>query len=286
MAGGVPMAYTSVSMPELPEVETIRRAIGPLICGRQLIDLELRDPSILRGDADALRSSILGTRVVEVARRGKHLLIIVEGGRGVVIHLRMTGALLLQEPDDPRRVRAVLHFSNGTRLYFNDMRRLGTITLVTDMDTCCRRLGPEPLSDEFTPDRLVQCLADHRIPVKAALLDQHIVAGVGNMYADEALHEAGIHPFTPANELDPEQAGCLWQAIRDVLQRAIACQGASIATYALPSGERGTAHDLFKVAHRMGAPCARCGTPIQRVMVRKRGAYFCPACQRIGNANG
>lgn len=280
------MAYTSVSMPELPEVETIRRAIEPLICGRQITDLQIRDPSILRGDTSPLQDTIAGATVSGVARRGKHLLIILEEGRAIILHLRMTGALLLQEPEDPRRVRAVLHFSNGTRLYFNDMRRLGTITLATDMDTCCRRLGPEPLSDGFTPDRLIHSLAGHRIPVKAALLDQHIVAGVGNMYADEALYEARIHPLTPSHELRPAQVNLLWQAIREVLQRAIECQGASIATYALPNGERGTAHDLFKVAHRRGAPCARCGTPIQRVMVRKRGAYFCPVCQRAGKGTG
>ncbi len=275
------MAYTTNSMPELPEVETIRTAIEPLISGQRLTGLELRDPSILRGDAAAVYSTIADAAVHSVQRRGKHLLIVLEGDRTIVIHLRMTGALLLEEPADPRRVRAVLHFSNETRLYFNDMRRLGTIA-IEDTGSCCRRLGPEPLSDEFTPHRLIQCLASHRIPVKAALLDQHIVAGVGNMYADEALYAVQIHPLTPANELTANQVKSLWHSIREVLRRAIACQGASIATYALPNGQRGTAHDLFKVAHRMGASCPRCGTPIQRVMVRKRGACFCPACQRIG----
>ncbi len=273
-------------MPELPEVETIRRAIEPLISGQHLINLELRDPSILRGDTSTLRSSIIGKLVTGVSRRGKQLLLVLEGGWAIVIHLRMTGALLLEEPDPSRRVRAVLHLSNGTRLYFNDIRRLGTIALVKDLDGCCRRLGPEPLTGDFTPDILRQCLAGHRIPVKAALLDQHIVAGVGNMYADEALYEANIHPLTPANELSPGQISRLWEAIRAVLQRAIACQGASIATYALPSGERGTAHNLFNVAHKKDAPCPRCGTPITRVMVRKRGASFCPSCQQPGNHLG
>ncbi len=266
-------------MPELPEVETIRRAIGPLICGDYLVDVELRDLSLIRGNAEAFRSGVIGRTVTDVSRRGKNLLLVLNDDKVIAAHLRMTGSLLLKEPQQPNRVRAVLRFSNGTHLYFNDMRRLGTITLVTDMEAFCRRLGPEPLSGDFTPNRLSQSLAGHRIPVKAALLDQHIVAGVGNMYADEALYEAGIHPFTPANELSPKQVSWLWQAIRDVLELAIARQGASIATYALPSGERGTAHDLFKVAHRMDAPCGRCATPIRRVMVRKRGAYFCPRCQ-------
>lgn len=266
-------------MPELPEVETIRRAIEPLIRGQRLTALDIRDPSIMRGDASSLPSTITGVLVTDVIRRGKHLILLLEGGQAIVIHLRMTGALLLQEPGDARRVRAVLHFSNGTRLYFNDMRRLGTFTLVPDVGACCNRLGPEPLSDDFTPERMAQCLSRHRIPIKAALLDQHIVAGVGNMYADEALHDAAIHPLTQSNMLSPEQVRHLWQSIRDVLERAIACQGASIATYALPNGERGTAHDTFRVAHRKGAPCPRCGTAIQRLMVRKRGAYFCPGCQ-------
>ncbi len=277
------MPYTCSSMPELPEVETIRTAIEPLIRGERLIEIELRDRTIIRGDAEAFRSSVMNTRVTDVTRRGKHLLLLLETGRGIALHLRMTGSLLLKEPERPNRVRAVLSFANGTRLFFSDMRRLGTITPVESIEDYICRLGPEPLGDEFTPDRLACCLAKHRIPVKAALLDQHIVAGIGNMYADEALFEAGMHPLTPANALRDEQIFHLCQAIRAVLERAITCQGASINTYALPNGERGTAHDTFRVAHKQGAPCPECGATIARLMIRKRGACYCPSCQHLRN---
>jgi len=267
-------------MPELPEVETIRRALEPLLLGERLTELELRDASIVKSDAAQLRRDVLGMRVEEVMRRGKHMLLLLESGKGIALHLRMTGSLLLNEPQHSPRVRAVLRFSNGTQLFFNDMRRLGTIALIDDVKAYCRRLGPEPLSERFRPDSLARCLAGHRIPVKAALLDQRLVAGVGNMYADEALFLARIHPLIPAGDLDSAQVRRLWESIRAVLETAIARQGASINTYCLPNGEKGNAHDSFHVAHKLGVSCPACGTAIDRVMVRKRGSYFCPECQR------
>jgi formamidopyrimidine-DNA glycosylase len=267
-------------MPELPEVETIRRALEPLLLGERLTGLEVLDARIVQGDAAQLRVEALGRRIAEVMRRGKHLMLLLEGGKGIVLHLRMTGSLLLNEPERSPRVRAILSFSNGTQLFFNDMRRLGTIALINDVEAYCLRLGPEPLSEGFTTDSLARCLAGRRIPVKAALLDQHLVAGVGNMYADEALFQAGLHPLIPAGDLHSGQVQRLWIAIRAVLERAIASQGASINTYCLPNGQKGSAHDSFSVAHKKGDPCPACGTPIDRVMVRKRGSYYCPECQR------
>jgi len=268
-------------MPELPEVETIRRALEPLLRGERLTEIEVLDPRIVQGDVAQLRVGALDRRVAEVMRRGKHLLFLLDGGKGIALHLRMTGSLLLDEPEHSPRVRAILRFSNGTRLFFNDMRRLGTIMLVGDVEAYCHRLGPEPLCDDFTPAELRRCMAGRRISVKAALLDQHMVAGVGNMYADEALFEARIHPLAPAGDLDFTQVQHLWVAIRAVLERAITAHGASISTYCLPNGDRGSAHDSFRVAHKNGVPCPVCGTPIDRVMVRKRGSYYCPKCQRL-----
>ena len=267
-------------MPELPEVETIRRAIEPCIVGARISDVSLPDPSIAGPEGPESLQTAVGATVRAVLRRGKHLILLLDGNRGVVLHLRMTGAILLQEPATKARVRAVLSFSNGEKLLFNDMRRLGTIRHYQDMKPLLQRLGPEPLDEDFTADSLKESLSRHRIPIKAALLDQHIVAGIGNMYADEALFQAGLHPLTPANEIDREQVVRLRQAIRDVLERAIASQGASINTYWLPNGERGTAHDAFNVAHKKGAACPRCDTPIERIMVRKRGAYYCAKCQQ------
>ena len=276
---GVARTVHFCSMPELPEVETIRRALEPLLRGERLDNVDILDARIVQGDADGFRREVAGRTVVQVMRRGKHLLLLLDDGRGIALHLRMTGSLLLNEPEHGPRVRAILHFSNGTRVYFNDMRRLGTICLIPDVDAYCLRLGPEPLAEEFTSECLESRLAGHRIPVKAALLDQHLVAGVGNMYADEALFLAGIHPTTPASALSHSQIVNLWQALREVLHKAIANHGASISTYALPDGEMGTAHERFNVAHRLGQPCPVCGTPLIRLMVRKRGSYFCPSCQ-------
>lgn len=266
-------------MPELPEVETIRRAIEPRIAGSSIAGISLPDPSIAgAAGPEALRASY-GSTVRVVLRRGKHLILLLERNRGLVLHLRMTGALLLDTPEPKDRVRAIIEFSNGERLVFVDTRRLGTVRMYEDLKPLLQRLGPEPLDTDLTPESLGESLARHRIPVKAALLDQHILAGIGNMYADEALHRAGIHPLTPSHELTHTQVASLWKAVRHVLGEAIACQGASINTYRLPNGERGSAHDAFNVAHSKGAQCLRCGTSIERIMVRKRGAYFCPTCQ-------
>ena len=266
-------------MPELPEVETIRRALQPALVGARIESVALLDPSLAGpGGADAV-AGVIGHQVNAVLRRGKHLILLLENDRAIVLHLRMTGALLLQEPEHHARVRAVLSFSTGERLRFNDMRRLGTMRVIDDVAALMQQMGPEPLDDEFTVRVLADRLLRRHMPIKAALLDQHVIAGIGNMYADEALFQSRINPLEPADELLPAQYQQLCDAIRDVLQRAIESHGASINTYWLPSGRTGSAHEAFCVAHKLGAPCPRCGTPIARIMVRKRGAYFCPKCQ-------
>jgi formamidopyrimidine-DNA glycosylase len=273
-------------MPELPEVETIRRALEPAVVGAHISGILLPDPSIAGPEGEEGLRVALGRTIRAVLRRGKHLILLLERNSGVVLHLRMTGALLLDEPVPQDRVRAVLQFSNGAKLTFVDMRRLGTIRYYEDLKPLLLRLGSEPLDIDVTWESLGAELSRRHIPVKAALLDQHILAGIGNMYADEALHRARIHPTTPADQVGQGQVRRLWQAIRDVLEEAIANQGASINTYRLPDGERGTAHTTFSVAHRKGAPCPKCGTPIERVMVRKRGAYYCPECQPAVREDG
>jgi formamidopyrimidine-DNA glycosylase len=269
-------------MPELPEVETIRRSVEPRIAGTRVDSIELFDPSIAAPYEPESLQAAIGATVRAVLRRGKHLILLLAGNSGLVMHLRMTGALFLCEPRGSMRVRAVLSFSNGALLAFADNRRLGKLHYYQDLKPLLLKLGLEPLDTDFTPEYLHGVLSHHRIPIKATLLDQHTIAGVGNMYADEALFEAAIHPLESANELDRGQVKRLWRAIRAVLERAIERQGASVDTYWLPNGERGSAHAAFCVAHRRGKPCPRCGTPIERVMVKKRGAYYCPACQRLG----
>jgi formamidopyrimidine-DNA glycosylase len=266
-------------MPELPEVETIRRTIEPRIVDAHIIDFLIADPSITAPTSPDSLQDAVGATVRAVLRRGKHLILLLAGNSGIVLHLRMTGALFLCEPPAGMRVRAAISFSNGERLVFTDVRRLGKLQYYRDLKPLLSRLGQEPFDGDFTTESLRHSLSRHSIPIKAALLDQHVVAGIGNMYADEALFQAGIHPLTAANALTAPEVESLWCAIRLVLDHAITRQGASIDTYWIPNGERGSAHTAFCVAHRNGAPCPRCRTAIQRLMVRKRGAYFCPRCQ-------
>jgi formamidopyrimidine-DNA glycosylase len=266
-------------MPELPEVETIRRALQPVLVGAKIESITLLDPTIAGHTSIAVLQSVTGQRVDAVGRRGKHLILYLEGQRGIILHLRMTGALLLQAPAQHARIRAIFSFSNGRKLFFNDMRRLGTLRVTDDVATLMQQMGPEPLEDEFTARVLADRLSRRRMPIKAALLDQHVIAGIGNMYADEALFHSHINPLMPAGALLPGQYQQLRDAIRDVLQRAVENHGASVSTYWLPDGAKGSAHEAFCVAHKLGAPCPRCGTPVARIMVRERGAYFCPECQ-------
>ncbi|MBN1151766.1 MAG: bifunctional DNA-formamidopyrimidine glycosylase/DNA-(apurinic or apyrimidinic site) lyase [Dehalococcoidia bacterium] len=271
-------------MPELPEVETIRRGIEPRVVGAQITGISLVDPAIAAPNAPESLHAAIGATVRAVLRRGKYLILLLSSNSGLVLHLRMTGALFLCEPPAGVRVRAVLTFSNGERLSFADTRRLGKIQYYSDLKPLLQRMGQEPLDGDFSVESLHRMLSRHHIPIKAALLEQHIIAGIGNMYADEALFRSRVHPMKDASSLTHDEVARLQTAIRHVLEHAIARQGASVDTYWLPNGERGTAHQAFCVAHKKGAPCPSCGTPITRIMVRKRGAYFCPNCQATGPA--
>jgi formamidopyrimidine-DNA glycosylase len=193
----------------------------------------------------------------------------------------MTGSLLLDLKEVGRYARAVFHLSNGHRFVFRDRRRLGKMWLVDDANTVVCKLGPEPLDKSFKPGILEQRLSRHHIPIKAALLDQCIVAGIGNMYADEALFAARIHPLKKADALSCKEVRTLHNYIRRILRAAIGSKGASVDTYVRPEGELGTAHSDFKVAHKGGEPCPVCGCTIERVPVQNRGTYFCPRCQPL-----
>jgi formamidopyrimidine-DNA glycosylase len=193
----------------------------------------------------------------------------------------MTGSLLIDQDSSqpPKYTRAIINLDKDTSIFFRDPRKFGRMWLVENTDTIVGKLGPEPLEPGFTPQVLAQRLVKRKAPIKAILLDQHFIAGIGNMYADEALFAAGIHPLRSGNSLSPEEIERLHQAIQQVLWSAIGNKGASTDTYFRPSGERGTAHFQFKVAHRRGETCPVCDTPIQRLPIRNRGSYFCPNCQ-------
>jgi formamidopyrimidine-DNA glycosylase len=273
-------------MPELPEVETIKNELAPWVVGQSFTQVTILDTALVcGGSAEEVRRGLIGQKIESLERRGKYLIFHLSNGRSLIIHLRMTGSLLLNPKEVERYARAVFHLSNGHRFVFRDRRRLGLMWLVDDADTVVGKLGPEPLGESCTPDTLGQRLSRRHISVKAALLDQCIVAGIGNMYADEALFAARIHPLRKADALSPAEVQTLHHCVRRVLQAGIGSKGASVDTYVRPEGELGTAHFDFKVAHRGGEPCPICGCAIERVLVQNRGTYFCPRCQPFGSGS-
>ena len=268
-------------MPELPEVETIKNELSPHILGHQVTGVTLFWEGIVQQPAvDSFLSRLIGQRITSLDRYGKYLLFSLSSREILVIHLRMTGSLLLKAdvPDD-RFIRTIIHLDGGMDIYFRDPRKLGRIWLIKDRGEIASKLGPEPLEAEFTPEVLAQRLRNRIAPIKALLLDQSFVAGVGNMYADEALFAAGIHPLRAGGSLSWSEVARLHSTIKHVLAAAISNKGASVRNYYRPGGELGTAHFEFKVAHRGGKLCPSCATPIQRLPIRNRGSYFCPRCQ-------
>jgi formamidopyrimidine-DNA glycosylase len=276
-------------VPELPEVETVRRRLEPALVGRRLERVEILDPRLTRPlDPAGVAAELQGERIVAVDRRGKYLLVRFESGRVLLIHLRMTGNLLHGSgawplADDPHR-RAVVRLDDGSDVSYRDVRRFGTWLLVEPHELepyLGDRVGREPLERSFTTKRLAEALTGRRTPVKAAILDQRRIAGVGNIYADEALWRARVHPKRPAGELDPDELTALHRGIRTALKAGIERQGATLRDYRTPDGGSGTMQHEFKVYGRAGEPCDRCGTPIEKIRAAGRGTWYCPNCQRL-----
>jgi len=269
-------------MPELPEVETIKNELAPHVTGQLLIGVVVHDDKLLQGiPVGEFCGKLLGRKVLEINRRGKYLMFQLSGGVVLVIHLRMTGALMLNSDVNAPYTRAVFQFGNGEQLAFVDRRRLGVMRLAGDASEVTSKLGVEPLNKEFTVRVLAEKLRGRKAPIKAVLLDQSIVAGIGNMYADEALFAAKIHPLKEAGDLSAPEIRKLHKSIVTVLKAAITNKGASVDTYKRPGGENGTAHYEFNVAHRRGQTCRVCGGKVDRIVVRNRGSYFCPKCQKM-----
>jgi formamidopyrimidine-DNA glycosylase len=276
-------------MPELPEVETIRARLAPRLAGRRLERVRIADPRLTRPEPpEAVAAALEGERIRAVARRGKYLIVEFESGRHLLIHLRMTGNL--EHParggfdTDPYR-RAVVRLDDGSDVAYRDVRRFGTWELLEPGELepyfRARRLGGEPLERRFTTRALERTFSGRRAPVKAALLDQRAAAGVGNIYADEALWRARIHPLRPAGSLTREELAALRKGIRQALEMGIARQGATLRDYRDPDGRRGRMQDDFRVYGRAGEPCHRCGTPIEKTRAGGRGTWYCPTCQPL-----
>jgi formamidopyrimidine-DNA glycosylase len=314
-------------MPELPEVETVRRQLEPELVGRRIESAEVLDERLTRPEPpDAVARAVAGREVTAVARRGKYLLLGLEGGRTLALHLRMTGNLLLRDPRDgetadlmkseptsdgsrsggprapsrprlyeskaePSHVRARFELDDGRILMFTDVRRFGQAVVLDAGDQLddffASRLGVEPLSGELTPERLLELAAGRKAPLKSFLLTQSRVAGIGNIYADEALWRARLHPLSPAGSMRVEHAERLVRGIVGALEAGLDHGGASIDDYLDARGERGSMQEEFLVHTREGEPCLRPPeehrpTPlpvIQRIVVTGRSTYFCPNCQ-------
>ncbi len=263
-------------MPELPEVETIRRLLAPRLTGRRIVRAEFPERRSLRGDPAKTAARLEGQTIRAVGRRGKHLLVELESGLLLAIHLGMTGSL---EWGGERgaHTRALLQLDRG-RVLFDDPRIFGRIELCEAVPKRIARLGPEPL--EIGPAEFIARLRARRRMLKPLLLDQAFLRGLGNIYTDEALFRAGIHPRTLAARLSPERVRKLHTAIRAVLKAAIAAGGTTISDYVDPEGNPGGFEVRLRVYGRAGEPCPRCRAPIRRTVVGQRGTYFCPQCQR------
>ncbi len=277
-------------MPELPEVETVVRGLAARLAGRRLARLELHRADLRAPIPKGLRRKVEGRRIERVARRAKYILVHLEGGGVLLLHLGMSGRLVLVDPGDRSAREAhdhvVMILDDGTRIRFNDPRRFGILDFThenaLDRHPLLARLGPEPLGNGFNGESLAKALAGKRIPIKAALLDQQLVAGLGNIYVCESLFGAGISPRRVAASVTGERAERLANAIRDVLRRAITAGGSSIRDYVQASGELGYFQHHWAVYGREGEGCpgCDCAAGIRRIVQSSRSTFYCAKRQR------
>jgi formamidopyrimidine-DNA glycosylase len=263
-------------VPELPEVETIVRALDPRLRGRRILSAEFRSRRVLVGDPDQTAARLAGIKVRGVRRHGKFIVMELDGGRAFVVHLGMTGKLLLNGAPG-KHTHAILTLDCGALLY-DDSRQFGRLELSEGLPERARRLGPEPL--EVPLDQFAALLRSRKSRMKTLLLNQAFLRGIGNIYADEALFRAGIHPLAVAARLQPDRVRRLHKAIQKVLREAIAAGGSSVSDYVDVDGRQGSFQVRHNVYQRTGKPCPRCGARIRRVLVAQRGTHFCPRCQR------
>jgi formamidopyrimidine-DNA glycosylase len=288
-------------VPELPEVETVRRRLLTCLPGLVVRDLRVRDARVCDLAEAELRASVAGRRVAGLRRRGKYLLIDlgpVESGaapgsaapggtpspaadRLLIVHLRMTGQLLFRPEPGAGPARFVISLEPATELHFSDVRRFGRLWSLdpADEEAFFAGMGPEPFSAAFDVACLRAALAGRRAPLKAFLLDQRRLAGVGNIYADEALFRARLHPLRAAGSVGPREARRLHAALLETLQAGIDHEGSSIESFIDPAGERGSFQEILNVYQRTGEPCRVCGATVERVVVGGRGTHYCPRCQ-------
>ncbi len=270
-------------MPELPEVETVVRGLRPLLTGRTILSARYDWPACLvTPDGPRFVARIAGQPVRGLSRRGKYILIVLDPDT-LIIHLKMTGRLYVVPDEAVHDADRWVHFSfqldNGHQLRFSDARKFGRVYLVEDPQTVLGSLGPEPLDESFSLEEFRERLRGRSGRLKPLLTDQTFLAGVGNIYADEALWVSQLHPLRPAHTLGDDDVTRLYHAIRHVLREGIIREGASVNWYRKPDGTKGTVQETLNVYGRAGQPCPRCGHPIERIVVAGRGTHLCPVCQ-------
>jgi formamidopyrimidine-DNA glycosylase len=262
-------------VPELPEVETVVRSLQS-VAGRKILNAEFRKPRILHGDADESAGFLRERKIWKIERYGKFIVFRLGPSGFLIVHLGMTGKLLLDAPLT-KHSHAIFTLDRGI-LQYEDSRQFGRVEFSEELPARVAKLGPDAL--EVDSETFVRRLRKRKTRVKALLLNQLFVRGIGNIYADEALFRAGIHPLAVAARLKRPRVEKLYEAIREVLNEAIASKGSSISDYVDSDGNRGSFQDHHRVYQRTGKPCVVCGTPIRRTLIAQRGTHFCPVCQK------
>ncbi len=272
-------------MPELPEVESIVCALRTQIVGKVIRRVEVFDLRFPENSAPSvLQATLVRQTISRIQRRGKFIIFILGNGCRLTTHLRMTGKYLYfpRQETPGKHTRLVISFTDGSQLHYNDLRAFGRLALYppgTEIEAL-EKLGVEPLGPEFTPQYLQERVGRRKIAIKQLLLDQTVIAGIGNIYAAEILFAAAVSPFKPANQLKDADFKRLVQATRQILSKAVQCLGTTFSDYRTPDGEKGSFQECLQVYGRSGQPCPHCNTPIQRVTQAQRGSFFCPRCQK------
>lgn len=276
-------------MPELPEVETVVKGLRPLVKDKVVTAVEIREENMIaypEDDIDGFKEALIGSKIIDVNRRGKYIIIELNKDKNMVIHLRMTGKLLVKEVKEfkDKHTHVVFSLNDGQEIRFNNIRKFGRVYLIDknhpEQAGGLAELGPEPLSDELSPADFKKLFANRRAIIKSLLLNQHFVAGIGNIYADEILFRSGIRPDRTADTLSELEKEKIYHNMREILKKGIIYGGTSFSDYVNAFGEKGSFQEELKVHQREGEKCYICGSEIEKIKVSGRSTYFCPQCQK------
>ena len=272
-------------MPELPEVETVRRGLEKLILGKKISNIDIRYPKMIKTDLDEFRKGLPGQVIQAMGRRGKYLLFYLTG-KVLISHLRMEGKYFYYPDEVPERKHAhvLIHFEDGGTLVYEDVRKFGTMELLSlellEAYFVSKKLGPEPIEQDFDLENFIAALKKSKKPIKSHLLDQTLVTGLGNIYVDEVLWRAKVHPSRTSNSLTAQEVRKVHDETINVLGQAVEKGGSTIRTYTNAFGEDGTMQEFHQVYDKAGQACSRCETIIEKIQLGGRGTHFCPKCQR------